>query len=83
MNIVGNKDTVAGPKHQANEFVEYEADCKEVVRPLLEGILDMTEKAGWRRRTVASALMFLAAQNLNDRSQENGSEQQVSQDVIE
>jgi hypothetical protein len=65
MNIVGNFGTVASPKHQASEFLMYEDECREVLRPLLDGIIEVAEKAGWQRRTVASALMFLAAKHVS------------------
>ena len=65
MNVVANVGTVPPPKHQAGEFVAYEAECKDVLRPVLNHMIDTAVKAGWRRRTVASALMFLAAQHLS------------------
>jgi hypothetical protein len=70
MNFVANVGTVPPPKHQAGEFVAYEAECKDVLRPLLTEIIEMAEKAGWKRRTVASALMFLAAQHVSAPSSE-------------
>ena len=65
MNVVANVGTVPPPKNQAGEFVAYEAECKDVLRPVLEHMIDTAVKAGWRRRTVASALMFLAAQHVS------------------
>lgn len=55
---------VAPPTHRPSEFVAYEAECKTALAPLLAGLLDMAEQAGWNRRTAASTLMYLAAQNL-------------------
>ena len=65
MNVVANLGTVPPPKHQAGEFVSYEAECKDVLRPVLDHMIDTAVKAGWRRRTVAFALMFLATQHVS------------------
>jgi hypothetical protein len=65
MNVVANVGTVPSPKCRSDEFLAYEAECKDALRPLLNGLIEMAEKAGWRRRTVASALMFLAAQQVS------------------
>jgi hypothetical protein len=64
MTVMTDIGTVAPPTHQANEFVAYEAECKTALAPLLAGLLDMAEQAGWNRRTAASTLMYLAARNL-------------------
>lgn len=56
--------SVSGPKHSATEFLAYEADCRAALSPLLTRLLDIAELAGWDRRTVASTLMFLAAQQV-------------------
>ena len=71
MNVVANVGTVPSPAHQASQFIAYETECKDVLRPLLDGLVEMAEQAGWRRRTVASALMFLAAQHVS-RADESG-----------
>ena len=65
MNMVANVATISSPKNEANEFLAYEAECKDVLRPVLDHMIDTAVKAGWRRRTVASALMFLAAQHVS------------------
>ncbi|MBX3582253.1 MAG: hypothetical protein KF810_10175 [Rhizobiaceae bacterium] len=65
MNVVANIGAVPSPKHRAGEIADYESECKNVLRPLLDGMIEMAEKAGWRRRTVASSLMFLAAQHVS------------------
>lgn len=70
MNVVANFGTVTAPKHKASDFLAYESECKDVLRPLLNGMIEMAEKAGWKRRTVASALMFLAAQHVSRTSSE-------------
>jgi hypothetical protein len=56
---------VPSPRNQASEFLAYEAECRDVLRPVIDGMVEMAEKAGWSRRTVASALMFLAAQHVS------------------
>jgi hypothetical protein len=57
--------SVPAPTHPEREFFAYEAECRHALGPLLTGLLDMAESAGWNRRTAASTLMFLAAQNLS------------------
>ncbi|MBN9219310.1 MAG: hypothetical protein J0I79_15275 [Mesorhizobium sp.] len=62
-------DTMSGsvpaPTHTASEFLAYETDCRNALKPLLTGLIDAAEAAGWNRRTVASTLMFLAAQHVS------------------
>jgi hypothetical protein len=65
MNVVANVGTISSPKNEASEFLAYETECKDVLRPVLDHMIDTAVKAGWRRRTVASALMFLAAQHVS------------------
>lgn len=65
MTAMTHIGTVPPPTHRANEFVAYEAECKAALAPLLTGLLDMAEQAGWNRRTAASTLMYLAAQSLS------------------
>ena len=72
MNVVANVAPVPAPKSEASEFLAYEAECKDVMRPLVNGVIEMAENAGWKRRSVASALMFLAAQHISAASAENG-----------
>lgn len=57
--------SVPAPTHPANEFLAYESECRNVLKPLLTGLLDTAESAGWKRRIAASALMFLAAQEVS------------------
>jgi hypothetical protein len=59
--------TIPSPKHSTSEFLAYETECRDVLRPLLAGLLDQAEKAGWNRRTAASTLMFLAAQQVSSK----------------
>ncbi len=64
MNMPGI-GTVASPTRPPNDFVGQESECRDVLRPWIEAVLDMAESAGWNRRTVASTLMFLAAQHVS------------------
>jgi hypothetical protein len=72
MNALTVIESVPAPNHSANDFLAYEGECREVLRPLLMRLLDMAESAGWKRRTVASTLMFLAAQSVSATSNKPG-----------
>ena len=65
MDLMRGDGSVPAPTHSASEFLAYEAECRSALRPLLAGLLDAAESAGWNRRTVASTLMFLAAQQVS------------------
>jgi hypothetical protein len=65
MNMVANVGTISSPTTEAGEFLAYEAECKDVLKPVLDDMIEAAVKTGWRRRTVASALMFLAAQHVS------------------
>ena len=65
MNMMRGIGSVPSPTHPANEFLAHETECREVLKPLLDGLLDIAESAGWSRRTAASTLMFLAAQHVS------------------
>lgn len=65
MNTMTTVGAVPSPTHPAKEFLAHETECRSVSKPLLDGLIDMTEAAGWSRRTVASTLMFLAAQHVS------------------
>lgn len=65
MKKMTGADAVQSPTHLASEFLAYEAECRSVFKPMLENLLDMAETAGWDRRTAASTLMFLAAQQIS------------------
>ncbi|WP_246246048.1 hypothetical protein [Mesorhizobium zhangyense] len=56
---------VPSPTHSANEFLAHETECRSALKPLLDGLIDMAESVGWSRRTVASTLIFLAAQHVS------------------
>jgi hypothetical protein len=64
---------VPAPTHAANEFLAYDTECRSALKPLLDGLLDMAEAAGWSRRTAASTLMFLAAQHVSASATSAGS----------
>jgi hypothetical protein len=66
-----NLGTVLPPKYEVRDL-KYEADCKSAFGPLLAGLLDRAEAAGWDRRRAASTPMFLAAQNITDKEATNG-----------
>lgn len=55
--------TVGAPRHPAMSTA-YERECKEMLVPHLDALLDKVEAAGWDRGQVASALMYLAAMRL-------------------
>jgi hypothetical protein len=65
MNMMSGNGSIPAPTHPASEFLAYEAECRSALKPLLAGLLDAAEAAGWNRRTVASTLMFLAAQKVS------------------
>jgi len=65
MDSTSGTGTVPAPTHKANDFFAYEKECKAALAPLMAGLIDMAEAAGWNRRTVASTLMFLAAQHVS------------------
>ncbi|MGX7873760.1 hypothetical protein ACVDG5_014240 [Mesorhizobium sp. ORM6] len=65
MDAMAGLGPIPAPTHQAKEFLAYENECRGVLQPQLVGLLDMAEAAGWNRRIAASALMFLAAQQVS------------------
>jgi hypothetical protein len=65
MNKMTDIGSVAAPTHSPSEFLAYETECRNTLNPLLTALLDMAESAGWKRRTAASTLMFLAAQQVS------------------
>jgi len=60
-----NINKIAPPQRAATEL-NYEADLKAVLEPVLNEVLDMTESAGWDRRKAAYTVMLLAARQLSD-----------------
>ncbi|MBR2686247.1 MAG: hypothetical protein IKE42_00205 [Aquamicrobium sp.] len=68
MNAMTGSPLVSAPTHEASEFLNYELECRAVLKPLLANLLDKAEGAGWARRTAASTLMFLAAQHVSEAS---------------
>ena len=41
----------------------YETECREALRPHLDALLDLAEKAGWDRNMASYSLMYLAAKS--------------------
>jgi hypothetical protein len=62
MNMM-NITRIAPPKLPATDL-HYEADCKAALDPMVCGLLDMAETAGWDRRKAAYTLMYLAARHV-------------------
>ncbi|MBZ9995936.1 hypothetical protein [Mesorhizobium sp. BH1-1-4] len=69
MDAMIEPGSVPAPTHQAKEFLAYETECRGALKPLLAELLDRAEAAGWKRRTVAATLMFLAAQQVSEASE--------------
>jgi len=44
--------------------LKYEVECRSALEPLLEGLLDRAEAAGWQRKQAAMAIMYLAAKRV-------------------
>ncbi|WFP61772.1 MULTISPECIES: hypothetical protein [unclassified Mesorhizobium] len=65
MDAMSGTGPVPAPTHKPGEFLAYEAECRNALQPQLAALLDAAEAAGWRRRTAASTLMFLAAQQVS------------------
>lgn len=65
MDMKAGLGAVPAPTHEAREFLAYETECRSALKPLLAGLLDTAEAAGWNRRIAASTLMFLAAQHVS------------------
>jgi hypothetical protein len=69
MNAMTDTGSIPAPTHSPSEFLAYETECRSALKPLLTGLLDMAVSAGWNRRTAASTLMFLAAQQVSAASE--------------
>ncbi|MER8370099.1 hypothetical protein [Mesorhizobium sp. M1348] len=63
MDMTDSLGKIAAPTRPKNDF-NYETDCRAALAPLVDGLLDMAESAGWDRRKAAYTLMFLAAQRV-------------------
>lgn len=64
MNTMTGIGTLAAPTHPQSDFLAHENECREVLSPWLDGLLDMAESAGWNRRTAASTMMYLSAKHI-------------------
>jgi hypothetical protein len=69
MNAMTDTGSIPVPTRSPSEFLAYETECRSALKPLLAGLLDMAVSAGWNRRTAASTLMFLAAQQVSAASE--------------
>jgi hypothetical protein len=69
MNKMTDTGSIPAPTHAPGEFLAYETECRSALKPLMSGLLDMAVSAGWNRRTAASTLMFLAAQQVSAASE--------------
>ncbi|RWQ55703.1 hypothetical protein [Mesorhizobium sp.] len=63
MDVMDSFGRIAAPTRPKNDF-HYETDCRAALAPLVDGLLDMAEQAGWDRRKAAYTLMFLSAQRV-------------------
>ncbi|AZO48873.1 MAG: hypothetical protein EOS54_02185 [Mesorhizobium sp.] len=64
MNVT-NFNVIPPPSHAATDL-NYEAELKVALDPVLDDLLDRTAAAGWDRRKTAYTIMFLAARKLTD-----------------
>lgn len=64
MNMM--KLEVIPPPSRAATDLNYEADLKTALDPVLSELLDRAEYAGWDRRKATYTVMFLAARCLTD-----------------
>ncbi|GLQ76749.1 hypothetical protein GCM10007881_02640 [Mesorhizobium huakuii] len=67
MNVM-NLNVIPPPSRAATDL-NYEADLKVALDPILVELLDRAEAAGWDRRKAAYTVMFLAARKLTDTKQ--------------
>jgi len=74
MTAMTGTGSIPAPTHPENDFMAYETECREVLKPVMAALLDMAVSLGWNRRTVASTLMFLAAQQISAASSKAASE---------
>jgi hypothetical protein len=45
--------------------MQYDAECREALGPLLEELLDQFEAVGWNRNKAAYEMMYFAARRMN------------------
>jgi len=57
--MVKNLD-ITPPVLPANNL-KYETECRDILAPHLDELLDRAEVAGWQRKQAAMAIMYLAA----------------------
>lgn len=61
MTFMPSFEQVPPPSHPPTKVLDHEAECRTMLAPLVDSLLDRIEAAGWNRRTAATAMMFLAA----------------------
>ncbi|MER8726054.1 hypothetical protein NKH80_02585 [Mesorhizobium sp. M0904] len=69
MDMMDSFGKMAAPTRPKNDL-NYEADCRAALAPLVDGLLHMAESAGWDRRKAAYTLMFLSAQRVGAGTEE-------------
>lgn len=57
------REPVVEKPTNAIKHSEYEKECREALRPHLEAMVDLAEKAGWDRKIASYSLMYLAAKS--------------------
>lgn len=63
MDTLNSSGKIPAPTLPKTDF-NYETECKTALAPLVDGLLDAVESAGWDRRKATYTLMFLSAQRL-------------------
>lgn len=61
MSMMPRFDQVPTPNHPPSEFLSHDAEAREVIKPMIDSMLESLMRAGWNPRTAASAMMFHAA----------------------
>ncbi|TGQ28817.1 hypothetical protein [Mesorhizobium sp. M00.F.Ca.ET.216.01.1.1] len=71
MDTIDSFANIAAPTLSPTDF-NYETECRAALGPLIDGLLDTAEQAGWNRRKAAYTIMFLSAQKLTTAKEEQG-----------
>ena len=58
------KQEIKRPRRPLIE-IQYDAECREALVPLLEELLDQFEAVGWNRNRAAYEMMYFAARRMN------------------
>lgn len=75
MSMMPRFDQVPAPNHPPSEFLSHDAEAREVIKPMIDNMLDSLARAGWDPRTAASAMMFHAAARVSSFSTGEASRQ--------